>query len=84
VDGCAVGGPAYPQLPRAVRGWLCSWNLAAGHLPQPAEGPLIVGKVGTDLTTEQGAEAAKAVALNIMATLKCEWRSQLHYATICR
>lgn len=29
-----------------------------------------MGKVGADLTTEQGAEAAKAVALNILATLK--------------
>lgn len=43
---------------------------AAGHLPQPADGPLIVGKVGRELTTEQGAEAAKAVMLNILATLK--------------
>lgn len=73
VGRCAAGGPPYPQLPlaRPPRGALPG-NLAAGHLPQPAEGPLIVGKVGTDLTTEQGAEAAKAVALNIMATLKCE------------
>lgn len=31
-----------------------------------------MGKVGADLTTEQGAEAAKAVALNIIATLKAE------------
>lgn len=42
----------------------------AGHLPQPAEGPLVVGKVGTELTTEQAADAAKLVALNILATLK--------------
>ena len=31
-----------------------------------------MGKVGRELTTEQGAEAAKAVMLNILATLKCE------------
>lgn len=30
----------------------------------------MVGKVGADLTTEQGIEAAKAVALNIIATLQ--------------
>jgi len=30
----------------------------------------MTGKVGADLTTEQGAEAAKFVALNILATLK--------------
>ena len=42
----------------------------SGHLPQPAEGPLIVGKVGKDTTVEQGYEAAKMCALNICATLK--------------
>ena len=42
----------------------------AGHLPQPAVGPLIVGKVGQELTVEEGAVAARAVGLNILATLK--------------
>jgi enamine deaminase RidA (YjgF/YER057c/UK114 family) len=43
----------------------------AGHLPQPAgDKPLICGKIGRDLTTEEGAEAAKVVGLNIIATLK--------------
>lgn len=43
----------------------------AGHLPQPAGGgPLVTGKVGKDLTVEQGYEAAKLVALNLIATLK--------------
>jgi len=42
----------------------------AGHLPQPAAGGLITGKVGTDLTTEQGYDAARAVALNLLATIK--------------
>jgi enamine deaminase RidA (YjgF/YER057c/UK114 family) len=44
----------------------------AGHLPQPAEGGLITGKVGSELTTEQGYDAARAVGLNILATLKAE------------
>ncbi len=44
--------------------------IAAGHLPLPANGQLITGKVGTDLTTEQGYDAAKIVGLNILATLK--------------
>ena len=43
---------------------------AAGHLPQPAVGAMVVGKVGAGVTPEQGAEAAKFVALNILATLK--------------
>lgn len=45
----------------------------AGHLPQPAGGgALVTGKVGKDLTVEQGYEAAKLVALNLIATLKRE------------
>ncbi len=43
----------------------------AGHLPQPVDGsPMITGKVGLDLTQEEGQEAAKIVALNAIATLK--------------
>jgi hypothetical protein len=42
----------------------------SGHLPQPFERPLITGKIGKDLTTEQGYEAAKMVGLNLCATLK--------------
>ena len=42
----------------------------AGHLPQPADGDLVVGKVGDDLTTEQGHDAAQYAALSLLATLK--------------
>lgn len=42
----------------------------SGHLPQPAEGDLIVGKVGEDVSVEQGYEAAKLVGLNLCATLQ--------------
>ncbi|KAJ1455050.1 putative endoribonuclease L-PSP [Pelagophyceae sp. CCMP2097] len=44
----------------------------AGHLPQPADGPLVTGKVGQDLTVEEANAAAQLVALNICATLKAE------------
>lgn len=44
----------------------------AGHLPQPAEGALVVGKVGADLSAEEGAKAAEYCALSILATLKHE------------
>ncbi len=37
---------------------------------KPADGPLFVGKVGKELTVEQGYEAAKFVGLNLCATLK--------------
>lgn len=40
------------------------------HPCQPADGALIVGKVGEELTVEQGYEASKYVGLNLLATLK--------------
>jgi enamine deaminase RidA (YjgF/YER057c/UK114 family) len=42
----------------------------AGHGPQKADGSLITGKVGKDLTIEQGYEAAKITGLSLIATLK--------------
>ena len=42
----------------------------AGHGPTKADGTNITGKVGKDLTIEQGYEAAKVTALNLIATLK--------------
>lgn len=45
----------------------------AGHLPLPPDGgDLITGKVGDDLTAEEGYEAAKHVAINMLASLKYE------------
>ena len=45
---------------------------AAGHLPVTPAGTIMTGKVGSELSTEQAAEAARAVGLNICATLKAE------------
>lgn len=42
----------------------------AGHGPTKADGTNITGKVGKDLTVEQGYEAAKVTALSLIATLK--------------
>ena len=44
----------------------------AGHLPQPADGELVTGKVGADLTREEGHAAAEYAALSLLATLKAE------------
>lgn len=44
----------------------------AGHLPVTPEGTVITGRVGSDLTTEEGYTAARNVGLNIIATLKAE------------
>ena len=40
----------------------------AGHLPQPADGELVTGKVGADLTREEGHAAAEYAALSLLAT----------------
>jgi enamine deaminase RidA (YjgF/YER057c/UK114 family) len=42
----------------------------SGHGPTKADGSNVTGKVGKDLTPEQGYEAAKITALSLIATLK--------------
>lgn len=42
----------------------------SGHGPTKADGINIMGKVGIDLTDEQGYEAAKITALSLIATLR--------------
>ena len=42
----------------------------SGHGPLKADGKMITGRVGADLTAEQGKEAARAVGLAILATVR--------------
>jgi enamine deaminase RidA (YjgF/YER057c/UK114 family) len=44
----------------------------SGHGPDKPEGGLVIGKVGTDLTLEQGQEAARLVGISLLSTLKAE------------
>lgn len=44
----------------------------AGNIGRDADGSVIAGKVGADLTVAQGAEAAKRTALSLIAQLKAE------------
>lgn len=44
----------------------------AGHISRGADGKVITGKLGRDLTVEQGNAAAKQTALALLATLKKE------------
>ena len=44
----------------------------AGHGPSKADGTNITGKVGKDLTIEQGVEAARITAISLLSTLKAE------------
>jgi enamine deaminase RidA (YjgF/YER057c/UK114 family) len=46
----------------------------SGHGPMDGARPLMRGKVGGELTLEQGYEAARMTALSILATLKAELR----------
>lgn len=42
----------------------------SGHGPFKEDGSLITGKVGADLTAEQGYEAARRVAIGLLGSLK--------------
>lgn len=44
----------------------------AGHGPSRADGTTITGKLGSDMTVEQGYEAAKQTGVSILSTLKAE------------
>ena len=44
----------------------------AGHIPQTLEGDLIKGKVGADLSVEDGYKSARMCALNILSTVQSE------------
>jgi enamine deaminase RidA (YjgF/YER057c/UK114 family) len=44
----------------------------SGHGPSRADGTTITGKLGADMTIEQGYEAAKQTGISILSTLKAE------------
>ena len=44
----------------------------AGHIPLGADGTLVLGRLGEDLTVEQGRAAARLAALSLLATLQQE------------
>lgn len=70
--GIALTAPTKPvaNYVKAVR----TGNLIflAGHVSTRADGSAITGKLGKDLTVEQGYEAAKATTVSLLSTLKAE------------
>ncbi len=64
---------AAPPLANYVRS-VRTGNLVflAGHGPAQPWGQTATGKLGKDLTVAQGAEAARNVGINLLATLKAE------------
>ncbi len=44
----------------------------SGHGPDKPEGGQVIGKLGSDLTLEQGQEAARLVGISLLSSLKAE------------
>ena len=49
-----------------------NWIFLSGHGPFKEDGTLVTGKVGADLTAEEGYEAARLVAIGLLGSLKAE------------
>ncbi len=73
--------PDKPAAPKAnYTGYVKNGNLVflAGHLPQPIVGKLWSGRLGENMTVEQGQEAAKLCAIQLLATLKAATNGDLN------
>src|SRR5437660_1724596 len=65
----------FPQLPKPVAKYkpaVMQGELlyVAGHLPIQGDGKPITGRLGAELTLEQGVQAARQCALAILATVR--------------
>ncbi len=70
-------GIALPTPPAPVANYVRSvraddFVFLAGHGPLKADGSYVTGKVGRDLTVEEGYEAARLTAIALLASLKAE------------
>lgn len=61
--------PVANYVPAAKAGNLI---FLSGHGPVNEDGTLISGKVGADLTAEQGYQTARLIAIGLLGTLKAE------------
>ena len=64
-----VGKPLANYVPTVRTGNLV---FLSGHGPAQPWGPTATGKLGRELTVEQGYEAARNVGINLLASLKAE------------
>jgi enamine deaminase RidA (YjgF/YER057c/UK114 family) len=68
-------GLRIPQIPEPPKGNYMSYvqtgNLLylAGHLPKPADGEMITGKLGKDLNLEEGQYAARMAGLQMISSM---------------
>ena len=70
--GHTLPGPGTPggnYVPVVTTGNLV---YTAGHVARRPDGSLVAGKLGTDLTVEEGYDAARVTALNLLGSLKAE------------
>lgn len=74
-----------PPVGRYVRA-VQTGNLlfCSGHLPDSAGEPVHLGKLGRDLTTEQGYAAARQAAVNLLGTIRSSLGSLDHVARIVK
>jgi enamine deaminase RidA (YjgF/YER057c/UK114 family) len=64
-----------PPAPKPVANYVTSMRVdsllfVSGHGPAPREGVKTTGKVGQDLTAEEGYQAARQTGLGILATVR--------------
>lgn len=65
-----VPGPPIANFELTARSG--SLVFVSGHGPRKPDGGLVTGKLGRDLTIEQGYEAARLTAISCLASLKAE------------
>jgi enamine deaminase RidA (YjgF/YER057c/UK114 family) len=69
-------GHILPNAPSAPKGnyfnFIRNGNIVytAGHLPQPVEGPMMMGRLGENMTIEQGQAAARTAVLQLLSSLR--------------
>ena len=66
--------PSPPQAAGLYKPVLINDGVASfsGHLPIGIDGAMITGRVGVDLTVEEGSRAAIQVGLNILSSMRAE------------
>ena len=60
------GGNYVPSVPVPAAGLV----YMSGHVARRPDGSLVTGKLGADVTVEQGEEAARITTLNLLGSLK--------------
>lgn len=72
-----AAGIVLPEVPAAIANYVPTvrtgnWVILAGQIAKGADGKFVTGKVGVDLTLEEGAAAARICAIQLIAALKAE------------